>query len=106
MGIIAFYDVLFIEEPVDFVRHLQDQTLTDIPNSVTFECELTKADVKIQWQFGNTVLSPGDRYTITMEGTVHRLTIADATGDDVEQYTATARGKTSQAKLVVQGNIL
>ena len=89
---------------MEFVRHLQDQTLTNIPQSVTFECELTKADVKVQWQFGSTILTSGDRYTISMEGPVHRLVISDTTGDDIEQYTATARGKTSQAKVIVQGS--
>ena len=39
--------IIFAEEPVEFVRHLQDQTLKELPNTVTFECELSKANVKV-----------------------------------------------------------
>ena len=35
------------EEPVEFIRHLQDQTVTEIPTEVTLECELSKANVKV-----------------------------------------------------------
>lgn len=88
---------------MEFIRHLQDQTVTEIPTSVTFECELSKANVKVVWQCGDTQISSTPKYDIQVDGTVHRLVVREVSGTDVTQYTALARGKTSTAKLIIQG---
>ena len=97
------YTYTITEEPVDFIRHLEDQHLTEIPGYVTFECELTKANVKVQWQRGKEAILPSKKYVVVADGAVHRLTINEATGDDISDYTAVARGKTSTAKILVEG---
>ena len=38
-----------------------------------------------------------------MDGTVHRLVVREVTSKDIAEYTAVARGKTSKAKLIIQG---
>lgn len=101
-----FITLSTIETPVEFVRHLENRTITEMPVNVTFECELSKADVKVQWQCGDQVIMSSEKYSVQMDGTVHRLTIHDANGADVAEYTAVARGKTSKASLNVQGKIL
>ena len=93
----------FAEETVDFVRHLENQVLKEIPGTVTLECELTKPNVKVQWLRGKTPVTKSEKYTIEADGTVHRLIIRDATGEDVSDYTAVARSKTSNCKLSVEG---
>ena len=94
---------LFTEEPIEFVRELKEQTVTEIPGTATFECELSKAGLRVQWLKGDEPISSGDKYDITADGTVHRLVVRDVTGDDVNTYTATVRGKTSSAPLAVEG---
>ena len=91
---------------MEFIRHLQDQTVTEIPTSVTFECELSKTNVKVTWQCGDVQLSSTPKYDIQVDGAVHRLIVREVTGADVAQYTAVARGKTSTAKLIIQGEMI
>ena len=85
------------------MRYLQDQTIQEIPGHVTLECELSKAKVKMQWQKGSTPIAPGTKYTITADGTVHRLSISDVLAEDIAEYTAIARGKTSKCTLSIEG---
>ena len=85
------------------MRRLEDQVLKEIPGSITFECELTKANVKVQWLRGKEPIPPNGNFKIEVDGAIHRLTIRDATGVNVGEYTAVARSKTSTAKLTVEG---
>ena len=91
------------EEPVDFVRHLQDQTIKDIPQDVTFECELTKPNVKVQWFKGKEPIGPGRKYEMIMDGAVHRLIIHEGEPSDINEYTCQVRSKTSKAKMLIEG---
>ena len=60
------------EEAVDFVRHLENQTIKEIPTSVTFECEITKANCKLAWAHDGDAVYNSDKYTVEMDGKVHR----------------------------------
>ena len=90
---------------MDFVRHLEDQVLKELPATVTLECELTKANVKVAWQRGKTAILPSAKYEIQVDGTVHCLIIKDATAEDIGQYMALARSKTSEASLSIEGEL-
>jgi hypothetical protein len=57
---------------VEFIRHLENQKVTEIPSTVTFECELSKANVKVSWQKGDIVIMPSAKYEVIMDKTVHR----------------------------------
>ena len=96
-------DTVVTEEEVEFVRHLQDQTVTEIPSVVTLECELSKANVKVQWQRAGQPVTRGAKYDFSADGTVHRMTIRDLHGDDISEYMAIARGKMSKCSLSIQG---
>ena len=95
--------LLLTEEPIEFIRELKDQTVMEIPSTATFECELSKAGLRVQWLRGDEPISSGDKYDITSDGAVHRLIVRDVSGDDMNTYTATVRGKTSSASLTVEG---
>lgn len=85
------------------MRHLQDQVVKEMPSTVTLECELTKANVKVQWCRGTEPLERSPKYEIIAKGTVHQLILHDVTDEDISEYTAMARSKTSKANLSIEG---
>ena len=91
------------EESVSFVRQLENQKTKSIPETVTFECELSVADASVEWLKGDRVLKKGDKYDLIVRGTVHRLVIKDAEGKDAGDYSVVFRKKTSGATLSVEG---
>jgi len=99
-------DVNAAEETIEFVRHLQNVVVSEIPGTATFECELSRPNVKVQWMKGAKPILPDHKYDVVMDGAVHRLVIRDVTGqDDVTEYSATVRGLVSKASLALQGEI-
>ena len=91
-------------EAIVFVRDLQDIKLTSIPKEVTFECELSKTNLSVEWYKGDKLLRRGEKYDIKVTGKVHSLIIRDASGEDMSEYTArVTKDVTSTAKLIVEG---
>lgn len=81
--------------------------VTEIPGTATFECELSRPNVKVQWMKAGKPILPDQKYDVKMDGAVHRLVIRDVSGqDDVTEYLATVRGLTSKASLDLQGEII
>ncbi|CAH1802739.1 unnamed protein product, partial [Owenia fusiformis] len=89
------------EEPVEFIRKLEDQDVTEIPGTATFECELSK-EVPVQWFRHDKPITAGDKYDIIAEGRVHRLIVKNVNGDDEADFHVTARGKKSTAGLFIE----
>lgn len=99
--------VVGTEEKIEFIRHLENAVVSEIPGTATFECELSRPNVKVQWMKGNKPILPDHKYDIKMDGAVHRLVIRDVTGsDDISEYSATVRGLTSKASLDLQGETM
>jgi len=97
---------IIAEETIEFIRHLQDQRVIELPALVTFECELSKPNVKVQWTKAGKPIVADKKYDITVDGTVHRLIVRDVNGaGDVAEYTASARGLTSKGFLTIQGSL-
>ena len=91
-------------EAIVFIRDLQDIKLTSIPKEVTFECELSKTNLSVEWYKGEKLLRRGEKYDIKVAGKVHSLIIRDASGKDMSEYTArVTKDVTSTAKLIVEG---
>jgi len=89
------------------VRQLENVTVTELGGTATFECELSRPNVKVQWMKGDKPILPGPKYDVVMDGAVHRLVVRDVIGaDDVTEYSATVRGLTSKASLTLQGELL
>ncbi len=96
--------IVFVEEAIEFVRHLEHQTASGLPTTVTFECELSRPDAIVQWTKAGRALASDDKYEITSVGTVHRLVIHNvANQEDVAEYCASVRGLTSKASLKLRG---
>ena len=94
-------------EAIFFIRDLQDVKLTSIPKDVTFECEISKTDLSVEWYKGEALIRKGDRYDVSVVGGVHSLVIHDATGEDMAEYTIlVTKDLKSKAKLIVEGKCL
>ena len=91
-------------EPINFLVPLEDQEVTVLPGVATFQCEVTKMGLKPEWKHGNDVLSPSDKYQMSSQGGVHKLTITDVWGKDESNYTIIfSKDVESTAKLTVKG---
>ncbi|KAJ8319891.1 hypothetical protein KUTeg_001478 [Tegillarca granosa] len=90
------------EEPIDFVRKLEDIDVNEIPGEATFECEITKDNITAKWFKDGKPIQPGDKYKMVSEGTIHRLVVSDVDSEDEGDYMVVLRGKKSEAELVVE----
>ena len=92
------------EEKIEFVRHLENAVVSELPGTASFECELSLPNVKVQWLKAAKPILPDHKFNVTMDGAVHRLVIRDVAGTvDVTEYSATVRGLASKASLDIQG---
>jgi hypothetical protein len=91
------------------VKRLQDQDgLENTP--VTFECELNKSDLKVEWLFNDKPLNecfPADTFVISSENNKYMLKLAKARLDQQGIFTLAVPGSTLKSKslLTVDGNI-
>ena len=86
-----------------FVRPLEDVTLNDLHLKGVFECEISKAGLKVEWQKKGKPLKADDKYSIESEGAVYRLIINDAIAEDEANYTIVVKDVNSSAKLTIHG---
>ncbi|KAH9498303.1 hypothetical protein Btru_006488 [Bulinus truncatus] len=94
--------VRVIETELEFVRPLESITITEIPKTLTFECEVSKVNVPAKWYHNGQLLSPSDKLEFFGKGVIHRLTIKDADGRDEGEYVIQVKDKKSEAKLTVE----
>lgn len=91
------------EESISFVRQLENRKTNKIPDTITFECELSVDGATVEWTKADRPIKKGDKYEITARGTVHRLTINDVDGKDSGDYAATYKNRSTKATLAVEG---
>ena len=91
-------------EPSAFARGLQDVDLNDLGLEATFDCEVSKSDLKAEWFKGDKPIKRSEKYNITSKNGQHSLTISDCQVDDVASYTIKLDGISSSAKLAIKGN--
>ena len=96
-------DFLLTEEKVDFLKPLENQKTSQIPDTITFECELSVPGVSVEWMKGDRAIKKSNKYDITSDGTVHRLIIKDVDGKDVGDYSVSYKNKKSNATLSIEG---
>ena len=82
---------------------MENKKTTKIPDTVTFECELSLDDATVDWYKGDRVIKNSDKYEIVARGPVHRLTINDVDSKDAGEYSAVFRNKSTKANLTVEG---
>lgn len=90
-------------EPSAFVRGLEDVQLSDFGLEATFDCEVSKSDLKAEWYKGDKAIKRSDKYNITSKNGQHSLTVGDCQVDDVASYSIKLDGISSTAKLSIKG---
>ena len=96
--------VSVVEEPLLFVRPLQDQNVLET-QIATLECEVSKPDQAAVWRKGSLTLKTGGKYEIRVDATKHTLVIQDTQLDDQAEYTVVFGDKTSSATVFVEGRL-
>ena len=89
-------------EEIGFTKELTDIKITEVNMTATFECELSKEGLKVDWAKNGKPLRRGDRYEILTEGRIQKLVIEKVTSEDAGKYTATYQYLDTTAALVVE----
>jgi hypothetical protein len=102
----ALYLVSMVTEaPAGFLTPLKDQSVTEFDTTV-FDCEISKANLKVKWLKNDVVLEPSKHFEMTCMGNKYMLTIRETQMDDQAQYTIVPEpGVESKAKLTVKGKL-
>ena len=93
-------------EEITFVRGLEDIKVTSANVTVTFECELSKDGLKVEWFKGDKKLRRDDVYNMSSVGKVHTLVIDNVEVDSVGEYSAVFQTISTSAKLSMEGDYL
>lgn len=93
-------------EEIKFIRELEDIKLTEVGSSFTFECEISKDGLKLDWYKGETKLKRGDKYDIVADGKVHRLVIDKVSAEFAGKYSAAYEKLKTTGKLTLAGELL
>ena len=93
---------VFSEEIIEFVRELQDIKIKVIPSEVTFECEVSKPNADVHWLCDGQPLKRTGKYEVIADGTIHKLVIHDADGQDEKIYSASTKSNHTKARLIVE----
>lgn len=90
------------EIEMDFVVPLKDVTVPE-KKQAKFECTITKDVAKVMWYRGDDIITTDQKYDIIDDGKKHILVINCCQFEDEDEYTVAALGKTSAARLTVEG---
>nr|XP_023010057.1 titin [Maylandia zebra] len=94
---------LFISEvEMDFVVPLKDVSVPE-KKQAKFECTITKDVFKVMWYKGADIITQDQKYDIIDDGKKHMLIINCCEFDDEDEYMIEVLGKTSKARLTVEG---
>ncbi|KAF8564968.1 hypothetical protein P879_07292, partial [Paragonimus westermani] len=76
------------DAPLMITKHLQAVSSDTIPETISFECHISKAAQKVQWFHNVKRLDSADlrKYRITDDVLIHRLDVLKITPDDVGEY--------------------
>lgn len=93
--------VTFAVEQIIFTKDLQDITVSAIPSDVTFECEVSKEGLKVEWYKGKRPVRRDDKFDILVEGKTHKLVIHQVSAEEAVEYSATYQKLSTSAQLTV-----
>lgn len=104
--VVSKVDNFIVEDIVDIVKPLEDQTVEQMDIDVSFTCELTKPNTKVYWYKGKVPITPEDnKYTITNIDCQYTLTVKGVKPDDESDYTIDVKGKKSTAELFIDSKL-
>ena len=82
---------------------LKDVTTTE-GQTVTLECEVSKPNQQVAWfKNGKKITKPDKNMKIERDGTVHRLTMTNATPTDAAEFSATVANDKTVGNVKVEG---
>lgn len=93
------------EMEMEFTVPLKDVSVPE-KKQAKFECSINKDVPKVMWFKGSDIITSGNNYEIIDDGKKHILIINNCEFDDEGEYTIEVLGKTSTAKLTVEGKWL
>lgn len=85
-----------------FTVPLKDVTVHE-KKQAKFECSINKDVPKVIWFKGSDIITQGNKYEIIDDGKKHILIINNCGFEDEGEYSIEVLGKTSKAKLMVEG---
>ena len=91
------------EELVEFLKPLKDVEVKRLPSTVSFDCEVSAANIRVQWLKDDVPITTkkSTKYEAISEGRHHKLIIKDVDGKDEGQYIILAKNNKSKATLSV-----
>lgn len=97
------YIYLHTEAAADFLVPLKPQQVKEM-DTATFECEVSKSNMKVKWLKGADEIFPSEKYEMATIGAKYMLTVRNATISDAAEYTIIVEdGVQSTASLQVEG---
>lgn len=93
---------LFVALPATFKNVLKNQEVQE-GNSVSLQCELSKAGVHVEWWKGDEMLSTGERYQLRKKDTTAELLIRRTQPEDSGVYRCVCGEQSAEAHIKVNG---
>jgi len=90
--------------PATFTQALKNQTAVE-GESIRFQCELSKADIPVEWRRGEIGLCPCAKYEFKQDGHHAQLVINDLEPEDSGDYICDTGDRQSTAYLEVKGRL-
>ncbi|XP_062424693.1 obscurin isoform X1 [Rhea pennata] len=87
--------------PPVFKEKLQNIELQEDETAI-LHCDVSQANVAVEWRKGSQVISPGSKYEIRQEGTIHTLKIYGLKPEDSGKYTCDNGNEQTTATLTVK----
>ncbi|XP_017387517.1 obscurin isoform X42 [Cebus imitator] len=86
--------------PVRFQEALKDLEVLE-GGAATLRCVLSSVAAPVKWRCGDSVLRPGDKYSLRQEGTMLELVVRDLRPQDSGLYSCSFGDQTTSATLTV-----
>lgn len=90
--------------PAIFTQALKNQTAVE-GETISFQCELSKADILVEWRRGEIGLCPCAKYEFKQDGHCAQLFIHDLEPEDSGDYICDTGERQSIANLEVKGRL-
>jgi hypothetical protein len=85
---------------------LVDITVKEIGKSITFEAEISKEGLPVNWFFGSKQIRRDDKHDLSVDGKIHKLVIDKVDSGDIGEYSISYQTLKSTAKLSVEGELM